>query len=62
MIHIRVNNANLEPVFFTYPAVRELDEMVENEIKSKEPVYDFVSMMVLAIISGLLTTIRKSLP
>ena len=43
MIHIRVNNANLEPVFFTYPAVRELDEMVENEIKSKEPVYDFVS-------------------
>lgn len=43
MIHIRVNNANLEPVFFTYPAVRELDEMVENEIKSKDPVYDFVS-------------------
>jgi len=43
MIHIRVNNANLEPVFFTYPAVKELDKLVESEIKSKEPVYDFVS-------------------
>ena len=38
-----MNNANLEPVFFTYPAVKELDKLVESEIKSKEPVYDFVS-------------------
>ena len=25
MKHVRVNNANMEPVFFTYPAVKELD-------------------------------------
>ncbi|MDY0098742.1 MAG: DUF1015 family protein [Bacteroidales bacterium] len=43
MIHIRVNNANLEPVFFTYPAVRELDKIVESITKAREPEYDFVS-------------------
>ncbi|MCK7536383.1 MAG: DUF1015 domain-containing protein [Marinilabiliales bacterium] len=26
MVHVRVNNANIEPVFFTYPAVKEIDD------------------------------------
>ena len=28
MKHVRITNANMEPVFFTYPAVREIDEIV----------------------------------
>ncbi|MCK7534131.1 MAG: DUF1015 domain-containing protein [Marinilabiliales bacterium] len=26
MVHVRANNANIEPVFFAYPAVKELDK------------------------------------
>src|SRR6056297_4340427 len=37
---IRVNNADLEPVFFTYPAVSEIDEVVDSVVKSKDPDYD----------------------
>ena len=40
---IRVNSADLEPVFFTYPAVSEIDEVVESVVKSKDPDYDFVA-------------------
>ena len=40
---IRVNSADLEPVFFTYPAVSEIDEVVNNVVKSKDPDYDFVA-------------------
>lgn len=43
MIHVRINNANIEPVFFTYPAVPEIDNIVENYVSSNEPVYDFVA-------------------
>ncbi len=43
MIHVRINNANIEPVFFTYPAVSEIDNIVENFISSNKPVYDFVA-------------------
>jgi uncharacterized protein (DUF1015 family) len=42
MIHVRVNNANIEPVFFTYPPVKEIDEIVKKIIKGK-PEYDFVA-------------------
>jgi len=42
MIHVRVNNANIEPVFFAYPAVKEIDEIVNKVIK-EEPEYDFVA-------------------
>lgn len=42
MIHVRIQNANVEPVFFAYPAVKEMDQIVENVIKNK-PVYDFVA-------------------
>jgi len=43
MIHIRIQNANIEPVFFAYPAHREMDEIVSNVVKSKQPEYDFVA-------------------
>jgi uncharacterized protein (DUF1015 family) len=42
MKHVRNNNANIEPVFFSYPAVAEMDEIV-NKIIKNTPVYDFVA-------------------
>jgi len=42
MKHVRVNNANIEPVFFAYPHQRELDEIVA-EVVSAVPEYDFVA-------------------
>ncbi|MFW5663476.1 MAG: DUF1015 domain-containing protein [bacterium] len=42
MKHVRALNANAEPVFFSYPAVKEIDRMVK-EITRNEPEYDFVS-------------------
>jgi uncharacterized protein (DUF1015 family) len=43
MIHVRVNNANIEPVFFTYPAVKEIDDIVNKIVENQEPEYDFVA-------------------
>ena len=42
MIHVRIQNANVEPVFFTYPANAEIDAMVAEVVKGA-PEYDFVS-------------------
>lgn len=39
---MRKVQANIEPVFFTYRAVREIDEIVNNTIKN-QPIYDFVA-------------------
>jgi uncharacterized protein (DUF1015 family) len=43
MVHVRVNNANIEPVFFTYPAVKEIDEIVSRIVADEKPEYDFVA-------------------
>ena len=43
MKHVRINNANLEPVFFSYPAVKDIDEIVKNYILHNAPEYDFVA-------------------
>lgn len=43
MKHVRINNANLEPVFFSYPAVKEIDEIVKAYILNNVPEYDFVA-------------------
>ena len=43
MVHIRANNANIEPVFFAYPAVREIDDIVNKIVKKEKPEYDFVA-------------------
>ena len=32
MKHVRVNDANMEPVFFSYPAVAEIDEIVKKVV------------------------------
>ncbi|MDR3340564.1 MAG: DUF1015 domain-containing protein [Candidatus Symbiothrix sp.] len=42
MKHVRINNANIEPVFFAYPDNPGLDAIVSETIK-KTPAYDFVS-------------------
>ena len=42
MKHVRVNNANIEPVFFAYPHRSDLDAIVAR-VTSGEPEYDFVS-------------------
>lgn len=43
MIHVRIQNANIEPVFFAYPDVEEMNAIVENIVKNQEPEYDFVA-------------------
>ncbi len=43
MVHVRVNNANIEPVFFTYPAVKQIDEIVEKVTTENKPEYDFIT-------------------
>ena len=43
MIHVRIQNANLEPVFFAYPDNTEINAIVENVVKSKPAEYDFVA-------------------
>jgi len=43
MILTRYLNANIEPVFFSYKAVPEIDKIVENIVKNEEPEYDFVA-------------------
>lgn len=43
MIHVRITNANVEPVFFAYPAHAEVDAIVNNIIKNEAPTYDFVA-------------------
>lgn len=43
MKHVRITNANMEPVFFTYPAVAEIDAIVTSVVKNSKPVYDFTA-------------------
>ncbi len=43
MILTRYTRANLEPVFFSYKAVPEIDAIVENIVKNEEATYDFVA-------------------
>lgn len=42
MKHVRVNNANIEPVFFAYPDNKTLDSLIKRYSKT-EPEYDFVA-------------------
>ena len=42
MIHVRIQNANIEPVFFAYPDNAEVNEIVERYI-AREPEYDFTA-------------------
>ncbi len=42
MKHVRVNNANIEPVFFAYPDNAELDKIV-SKYATTEPEYNFIA-------------------
>lgn len=42
MKHVRVNNANIEPVFFAYPSNAEVNAIVA-KYTATNPVYDFVA-------------------
>ena len=43
MIHVRIQDANIEPVFFSYPDNNEINEIVANVVKSKPAEYDFTA-------------------
>jgi len=43
MIHVRITNANVEPVFFSYPVNPKIDAIVEKIVKEQAPEYDFVA-------------------
>lgn len=42
MKHVRINNANIEPVFFTYPHRDDLDDIVK-QVTAATPKYDFTA-------------------
>ena len=42
MKHVRITNANVEPVFFAYPAIARIDEIVAS-VTANAPIYDFVA-------------------
>ena len=43
MKHVRITNANMEPVFFAYRAVPEIDEIIETVVTNQDPEYDFTT-------------------
>jgi uncharacterized protein (DUF1015 family) len=43
MKHVRITNANIEPVFFAYPAVPDIDEIIKEIVEKQDPEYDFTS-------------------
>ena len=43
MKHVRITNANMEPVFFTYPDVKEINDIVEKIVSEQKPEYDFTA-------------------
>jgi len=42
--HVRITNANMEPVFFTYPAHAEIDHIISGFVKENAPEFDFTSV------------------
>lgn len=42
MKHVRINNANIEPVFFAFPDNQRLQDII-TEVTASEPEYDFVA-------------------
>ena len=43
MIHVRIQNANVEPVFFLHHKNEEINTIVAEVVKNNEPVYDYVA-------------------
>ena len=43
MLHVRIQDANIEPVFLAYPDVEEMNLIVESVVKNQTPEYDFIA-------------------
>lgn len=43
MVHVNIQSANVEPVFFSYPANAEIDAIVSGIVATQKPEYDFVA-------------------
>lgn len=43
MKHVRINSANIEPVFLAFPDNLPLEQIIEEQTEQDAPVYDFVS-------------------
>jgi len=43
MIHVRIQDANIEPVFFAYPDNSEINSIVEKVTKASPAEYDFIA-------------------
>ena len=43
MKHVRITNANMEPVFFAYPSVTEIDKIIETVVNDQDAEYDFTN-------------------
>lgn len=43
MIHVRIQDANIEPVFFAYPDIDEMNKIVADWVAAHAPEYDFVA-------------------
>ena len=43
MKHVRNTKANMEPVFFAYPQMKELDDIVSQITSQNKPEYDFIA-------------------
>ncbi len=43
MIHVRIQDANVEPVFFAYPDNDQINQIVADIVKNSSPEYDFVA-------------------
>lgn len=41
--HVRITNANMEPVFFTYPENPKIDRVISTFVTINAPEYDFIS-------------------
>lgn len=43
MIHVRIQDANIEPVFFSYPDNDQINQIVAHVVKSKPAEYDYTA-------------------
>jgi len=43
MLHVRINNANIEPVFFSYRSNNRINEIISNVTDNSEAIYNFTS-------------------
>lgn len=44
MKHVRITNANMEPVFFSYRAKPEIDALIGKWVETHDPEYDFTAV------------------